>query len=64
MNKLQILGDRMMTVALTYPNDKIANEFSRVGDLLAHQGLPFVKKLTKLDIDIVKYFQNVQKVSV
>lgn len=58
MNKLQTLGDRMMTVAMTYPNDKIANEFARVGDLLCHQGLPYVKKLTDLDFKIVKFFQN------
>lgn len=64
MNKLQILGDRMMTVALTYPNDKIANEFARVGDLLAHQGLPFVKKLTEKDMMVVKYFRGLDAKSV
>ena len=37
MTKLQILGDRMMTVAKTYHNDILANEFARVGDLVAHQ---------------------------
>lgn len=58
MNAMQTLGDRMMNAASTYPNDKIANEFARVGDLLVHQGLPYVKKLTTLDWQIVKFFQN------
>ena len=59
VNNMQVLGDRMMTVAQTYPNDKIANEFARVGDLLVHQGLPYVKPLTDLDKMVVKFFHKV-----
>ena len=58
MGPMQILGDKMMTAAQTYPNDKIANEFARVGDLLTRQGLPYVKPLTDLDKQIVKFFQK------
>lgn len=57
MGPMQVLGDRMMTVAQTYPNDKIANEFARVGDLLTRQGMPYVKPLTDLDKQIVKFFR-------
>lgn len=64
MNKLQILGDRMMTVAKTYHNDILANEFARVGDLVAHQGMPFVKKLTEKDMMIVEYFRGLDAKSV
>lgn len=56
MGPMQVLGDRMMTVAQTYPNDKIANEFARVGDLLTRQGMPYVKPLTDLDKMVVKFF--------
>ena len=59
MNQMQVLGDRMMTAAPSYPNDKIANEFARVGDLLTHQGLPYVKPLTDLDKMVVKFFHKV-----
>lgn len=58
MGPMQILGDKMMTAAQTYPNDKIANEFARVGDLLTRQGMPYVKPLTDLDKQIVKFFQK------
>ena len=58
MSQMQILGDRMMTAAQTYPNDKIACEFARVGDLLTRQGMPYVKPLTDVDKMVVKFFQK------
>ena len=58
MGPLQILGDKMMTAAQTYPNDLIANELARVGDLLTRQGMPYVKPLTDLDKMVVKFFQK------
>lgn len=59
MSPMQVLGDRMMTAAQTYPNDKISNEFARVGDLLTRQGLPYVKPLNDLDKMVVKFFHKV-----
>ena len=61
MGPMQVLGDRMMTVAQTYSNDKIANEFARVGDLLTRQGMPYVKPLTDLDKQVVRFFNQVTK---
>lgn len=59
MNQMQILGNRMMDVAQTYPNDMIANEFARVGDLLTRQGMPYVKPLTDLDKSVIRFFHTI-----
>jgi hypothetical protein len=57
MNKLQILGNRMIEVATTHQDDFVANQFSRVGELLMHQGQPFVAKLTAEDEAVVQFFK-------
>lgn len=58
MNENQRLGEQMMEAARKYPNDKIANELSRVGDLLMHQDLPFVKCLTDIDRMVVQFYRK------
>lgn len=56
VKRLQEIGYGMSQMAMTHPNDMIANNLARVSEKVSAYGLAWSEKLTPLDFEIIRYY--------